>query len=102
MSSDPLCLVFIPALIAILTAAEKKKGMPLTEAEVCHIRDQATCIALPFRDAPINLLRSGGESQFARHPALFAENGLMQRALRDAAAASRNLPGTQRYLLKMA
>ncbi|SOQ11929.1 hypothetical protein CFBP1573P_03754 [Pseudomonas syringae pv. persicae] len=34
------------------------------------------------RDAPINLLRSGGESQFARHPALFAENGLMQRALR--------------------
>lgn len=34
------------------------------------------------KDAPINLLRSGGESQFARHPALFAENGLMQRALR--------------------
>ncbi|MDU8432970.1 hypothetical protein RYA99_27700, partial [Pseudomonas syringae pv. actinidifoliorum] len=51
MSSDPLCLVFIPALIAILTAAEKKKGMPLTEAEVCHIRDQATCIALPFSSA---------------------------------------------------
>ncbi|WP_218015273.1 hypothetical protein, partial [Pseudomonas syringae] len=35
-----------------------------------------------LKDAPINLLRSGGESQFARHPALFAENGLMQRALR--------------------
>ncbi|WP_440806790.1 hypothetical protein [Pseudomonas syringae] len=51
MSSDPLCLVFIPALIAILTAAEKKKGMRLTEAEVCHIRDQATCIALPFSSA---------------------------------------------------
>ncbi|SHN31088.1 hypothetical protein SAMN05216593_12934 [Pseudomonas asturiensis] len=34
------------------------------------------------KDAPINLLRSGGESQFARHPALFSENGLMQRALR--------------------
>lgn len=40
------------------------------------------CSEPAFRDAPINLLRSGGESQFARHPALFAENGLMQRALR--------------------
>ncbi|MDR9879246.1 hypothetical protein RJC98_29040 [Pseudomonas allii] len=48
MSTDPLCLVFVPALVAVLTAAEAKKGTPLTEAEVCAIRDAATSIALPF------------------------------------------------------
>jgi len=51
MSTDPLCLVFVPALVAVLTAAEAKKGTPLTEAEVCEIRDAATCIALPFSTA---------------------------------------------------
>ncbi len=48
MDADPLCLVFVPALVAVLTAAEDRKGSPLTEAEVCNIRDQAVCITLPF------------------------------------------------------
>ncbi|WP_024617465.1 hypothetical protein [Pseudomonas kilonensis] len=51
MSSAPLCLVFVPALAAVLTAAESKKGAPLTELEVCNIRDQATCIAVTFATA---------------------------------------------------
>lgn len=51
MPTDPLCLVFVPALVALLTAAEDKKGAPLTEVDVCDIRDRATCIALPFSAA---------------------------------------------------
>ena len=51
MSNDPLCLVFVPTLMAVLTAAENKKGMPLTELEVCDIRDQATCVAISFSTA---------------------------------------------------
>ena len=35
MEADPLCLVFIPALIVVLRAAEERKGSP-TEAEVCR------------------------------------------------------------------
>ena len=38
--------------MAVLTAAEAKKGAPLTETEACEIRDAATCIiALPFSTA---------------------------------------------------
>ncbi|MDQ0982130.1 hypothetical protein [Pseudomonas synxantha] len=48
MPTEPLCLVFVPALAAVLTAAESKKGAPLSEVEVCDIRDQATCIAVTF------------------------------------------------------
>lgn len=51
MSTDPLCLVFVPALVAVLSAAENSKGSPLTEAEVVDIRDRATCIALSFDTA---------------------------------------------------
>ncbi|MBW8130327.1 MULTISPECIES: hypothetical protein [Pseudomonas] len=51
MPTDPLCLVFVPALVVLLTAAENKKGLPLTELEVCNIRDQATCVALTFSTA---------------------------------------------------
>jgi len=51
MTTDPLCLVFVPALAAVLQAAEDKKGQPLTEIEVCEIRDRSTCIALPFSAA---------------------------------------------------
>ncbi|MDI3187556.1 MAG: hypothetical protein GXW93_19040 [Pseudomonas lactis] len=51
MSTEPLCLVFVPALAAVLTAAESKKGAPLSEVEVCNIRDQATCIAVTFSTA---------------------------------------------------
>lgn len=45
--SDPLCLVFIPALVTILLHAEKTIGRPLTEAEVIAIRDKAVCMAMP-------------------------------------------------------
>ncbi|MCG8909860.1 hypothetical protein [Pseudomonas sp. DP-17] len=51
MPTDPLCLVFVPPLVALLTAAESRKGSPLTEDEVCTIRDQAACIAVPFSTA---------------------------------------------------
>ncbi|NHC50999.1 hypothetical protein [Pseudomonas sp. AU8050] len=51
MSTEPLCLVFVPALAAVLTAAESKKGAPLSEVEVCNIRDQVTCIAVTFSTA---------------------------------------------------
>jgi hypothetical protein len=49
--ADPLCLVFIPALVAILLNAEQKKGAPLTEAEVIAIRDTAACMAMPVSAA---------------------------------------------------
>jgi len=45
--ADPLCLVFIPALVAVLLNVEQKKGAPLTEAEVIAIRDNAACMAMP-------------------------------------------------------
>jgi hypothetical protein len=45
--ADPLCLVIVPALVAILLNAERKKGSPLSEAEVIGIRDSAQCIAMP-------------------------------------------------------
>ena len=45
---DPLCLVFIPALVTLLYKAEQTKGSPLTEQEALAIRDSATCMALPY------------------------------------------------------
>lgn len=48
---DPLCLVFIPALVTILLDVEKKLGRPLTEPEVIAIRDKASCIAMPASQA---------------------------------------------------
>jgi hypothetical protein len=45
--SDPLCLVFIPALVTILLHTEKTLGRPLTEAEVIAVRDKAVCMAMP-------------------------------------------------------
>lgn len=44
---DPLCLVIVPALVAILLNAEQEKGAALTEAEVIALRDNAECIAMP-------------------------------------------------------
>lgn len=67
MDADPLCLVFVPALVAVLTAAEDRKGSPLTEAEVCNIRDQAICITLPFSVA-LDMERERG------YPDIVAEN----------------------------
>ncbi|MEL4504888.1 hypothetical protein AAEX63_08645 [Luteococcus sp. H138] len=49
--SDDLVFVFIPALVALLTAAETERGRPLTEAEVMAIRDDAVTIALPRAQA---------------------------------------------------
>ncbi|NTY90424.1 hypothetical protein [Pseudomonas putida] len=51
MTTDPLCLIFIPALITLLKAAEDRKGSPLSEAEVLEIRDNATAMAVPFSAA---------------------------------------------------
>lgn len=51
--ADPLCLVFIPALVALLLNAERKKGALLTEAEVFAFRDAAACMAMPASQAAI-------------------------------------------------
>ncbi|WP_371234698.1 hypothetical protein ACAW63_17405 [Pseudomonas sp. QE6] len=51
MPADPLCLVFVPPLVVLLTAAESRKRSPLTEDELCTIRDRAACIAVPFSAA---------------------------------------------------
>ncbi|MGC5703792.1 hypothetical protein J4P02_26700 [Pseudomonas sp. NFXW11] len=45
--NDELCLVFVPALVAVLLNAETAQGEPLTEAQVLDIRDRAACITLP-------------------------------------------------------
>ncbi|CAM3527056.1 Addiction module component [Stackebrandtia soli] len=47
MTDDDLVLEFSPPLIALLLAAERSKGVPLTEEEVLGVRDDATCIRLP-------------------------------------------------------
>jgi len=39
--NDPLCLVFIPALVAILHRAETVHGSPLDQVQVEAIRDKA-------------------------------------------------------------
>lgn len=49
--SDDLVLVFIPALVALLTAAETERERPLTEAELIAIRDEAVTIALARAEA---------------------------------------------------
>lgn len=52
MSDDPeLQPVFVPALAAVLIAAEDKKGQPLTNDEVLSIRNKATCIMMTYADA---------------------------------------------------
>lgn len=51
MSTDPLCLIFIPALVTLLKRAEDRKGSPLSEAEVLEIRDNASAMAVPFSAA---------------------------------------------------
>jgi hypothetical protein len=39
--------VFVPALVTLLTRAEKDRGRPLSEAEVIEIRDNGNCIMGP-------------------------------------------------------
>ena len=49
MSHDePLRAVFMPALLAVLRAAEQEKNAPLTEAEVLAVRDNAVCMTVPL------------------------------------------------------
>ena len=43
--------VFVPALVAVLTALEQQHGAPLTQAQVEATRDAASCIAMAPRDA---------------------------------------------------
>ena len=57
--ADPLCLVFIPALVTILLNVEKTMGRPLTEAEVVAIRDKAVCMAMPASEAAMMEAKRG-------------------------------------------
>ena len=50
-NNDPICLVFIPALVAVLLRAEKDKELPLSEVEVTEIRDNATCKKVKLSEA---------------------------------------------------
>lgn len=45
---NELVPIFIPALSAVLTAAEEEKGSPLTEKEVLNIRDNSVTIMSPI------------------------------------------------------
>ncbi|TVT80131.1 hypothetical protein FPT12_23775 [Pseudomonas sp. H3(2019)] len=56
---EQLCLVFIPALSAVLQNAETNKGSSLTESEALKIRDSATCVAVPF-DVALDMERERG------------------------------------------
>ena len=47
---SPLVPVFMPALVVLLTAAENKKGAPLTQSEVGALRDKAVCMMMKPRD----------------------------------------------------
>ncbi len=64
---DPLCLVFIPPLVALLARAERLKESPLTESEVLAIRDAGTTVALPYSVA------AAGEKQRG-YPDIVAED----------------------------
>jgi hypothetical protein len=46
-SDEPLIPVPVPALVALLLNLERKKGAPLTEAEVNDVRDKCACIMMP-------------------------------------------------------
>jgi hypothetical protein len=51
MAEPQLIPVFIPALVAILLNAERKKGSPLTEQEVLDIRDGCVYMMMPVEHA---------------------------------------------------
>ena len=56
---EPLDIVPVPALVAVLLHAEREKGAPLDEAEVIALRDNAACIAAP-RSAHIAMVKERG------------------------------------------
>ena len=43
---EPVILVPVPSLVALLLNLEREKGVALTEIEVLKIRDDAVCIAM--------------------------------------------------------
>lgn len=51
MSEKKLVQVFNPSLAALLFAAEKDKGSPLTEPEVIAIRNSSTMMMVPEESA---------------------------------------------------
>lgn len=51
MADDNLIPLFMPALSAVLLAAEDMKGEPLSRDEVLAIRDEAACIMVTAADA---------------------------------------------------
>ncbi len=51
MSDDRLFPIPIPALVVLLLRKEKEKGVALTEAEVCAVRDGAQCVMLTATEA---------------------------------------------------
>ena len=51
MADEPLVLVFVPALVAVLQHAETDKGEPLSEEEVIAIRDNAACMTVRHSQA---------------------------------------------------
>jgi hypothetical protein len=48
---EPTVRVFLNPLVALLVAAERQKGSPLTEAEVLEVRDGAVCTQMPLSQA---------------------------------------------------
>jgi|HubBroStandDraft_4_1064222.scaffolds.fasta_scaffold564693_2 hypothetical protein len=44
---EDMIFVFIPSLVALLLAEEEKKGLPLIEDEVIHIRNNALGMNIP-------------------------------------------------------
>ena len=50
-ADEPLVMVFIPPLVAVLHHSETEKGEPLTEEEVLAIRDSAVCITMRHSQA---------------------------------------------------
>lgn len=52
-------IAFVPALVALLLAAEKRKGAPLSDREILAIRDNATA-AIVTRDVEAALTQERG------------------------------------------
>jgi len=48
---EPTVLVFLNPLVVLLAQSEKRKGAPLTEAEVLKVRDGAACTPMPLSQA---------------------------------------------------
>jgi hypothetical protein len=59
MAEDPVVIVPIPALVAILLNVETTNGKPLTEAEVLAIRDSAVCMTMPYSAAAAIVAKCG-------------------------------------------